>query len=336
MLPETLVKIRELLEKGANVVTGKRPEGVVTLKNGADAEKRFNDAIRSFWELDNDNVKGEILDNVEIGEALRTLNIEPDVIDSVKENGALWSHRKVANADWYYVTAPKGGSYDGMLNFRCTGAVEIWDPVSGEIHKTVAQQVANNRTQVKLELPNAGAVFVIFRHDVKSQQYSGLSKQQTVDLTKNWTLQFPQGTDSPAKIELTELKAWKDLDISAEAKAFSGTASYTKTFELQEVKPETKYVLDLGKVEIAAEVTVNGKKLRPLWTTPYKVDITSELKQGTNELKVEITSTWFNRLVYDNNQPEENRKTWTINPPQKESPLRESGLLGPVVIEVLK
>jgi hypothetical protein len=62
------------------------------------------------------------------------------------------------------------------------------------------------------------------------------------------------------------------------------------------------------------------------------LDVTKALKQGANVLQIEITGTWFNRLVYDANQPEDQRKTWLIAGPSKEEALRESGLLGPVVI----
>jgi hypothetical protein len=47
-------------------------------------------------------------------------------------------------------------------------------------------------------------------------------------------------------------------------------------------------------------------------------------------VQIEVTGTWFNRLVYDAGQPEEQRKTWTIDGPKKDAALRESGLLGPV------
>jgi hypothetical protein len=79
-----------------------------------------------------------------------------------------------------------------------------------------------------------------------------------------------------------------------------------------------------------AVVTLNGKKLRTLWTPPYRLDVTDALKSGENTLQIEVTSTWFNRLVYDASQPEEQRKTWTINGPSKDAALRDSGLLGPV------
>jgi hypothetical protein len=51
---------------------------------------------------------------------------------------------------------------------------------------------------------------------------------------------------------------------------------------------------------------------------------------------VEVTSTWFNRLAYDAGLPEDKRKTWTISGPEKGSPLRESGLIGPVTLVVEK
>ncbi len=67
-----------------------------------------------------------------------------------------------------------------------------------------------------------------------------------------------------------------------------------------------------------------------VWCEPYQVDVTNAIVAGKNSLKVEITSTWFNRLAYDAGQPENKRKTWTISGPDKDAPLRNSGLLGPV------
>ena len=80
----------------------------------------------------------------------------------------------------------------------------------------------------------------------------------------------------------------------------------------------------------------DAAKFHDLWCEPYRVDITSAVRQGANTLKVSVTDTWFNRLVYDAGQPESNRKTWTISGPKKDAPLRDSGLIGPVRIVVGK
>ena len=82
----------------------------------------------------------------------------------------------------------------------------------------------------------------------------------------------------------------------------------------------------------AGFVKVNGEVVDTLWATPYQTDITPYLRRGSNTIAVEVTSTWFNRLVYDAAQPKEQRRTWVINGPAADAPLRPSGLLGPVEI----
>lgn len=85
---------------------------------------------------------------------------------------------------------------------------------------------------------------------------------------------FPDGWGAPASLKADELKAWKDLDISPEGKAFSGTVTYTTSFDIENAKEYVGYSLDLGAVEMIASVSLNGKPLRVLWTPPYRLDIT--------------------------------------------------------------
>ena len=83
-------------------------------------------------------------------------------------------------------------------------------------------------------------------------------------------------------------------------------------------------------METVADVFVNGKKVRTLWTPPYRCAIGEFVKDGANELRVDVTTTWFNRLAYDAGLPEKDRKTWTIAGPKKGTPPKPAGLLGPV------
>ena len=149
---------------------------------------------------------------------------------------------------------------------------------------------------------------------------------------QNWTLTFPTGWGIAEPLMLTELKPWKDLPLTDEGRAFSGTATYETTFQFDSKSRGQQYLLRLGEVEEIAVVKVNGEVVDTLWAAPYQTDITPYLRRGSNAIAVEVTSTWFNRLVYDAAQPKEQRRTWVINGPAADAPLRPSGLLGPVEI----
>ena len=116
-------------------------------------------------------------------------------------------------------------------------------------------------------------------------------------------------------------------------KYFSGRATYSTIFSLGPglVSQSSRLVLDLGRVQVMAQVTLNGKDLGVLWTTPFQVEITNAAKPGKNTLEITVANLWPNRLIGDQPLPPEKRVAWTTwNPFKKDTPLPESGLLGPV------
>jgi hypothetical protein len=114
---------------------------------------------------------------------------------------------------------------------------------------------------------------------------------------------------------------------------FSGTGAYTKTIQAPAdwFKKGANLEIDLGDVKNLAEVMVNGKSLGIVWHAPYRVDATSALKPGANELTIKVINAWVNRLIGDQ-QPDVTKKyTFAdVKPYKANSPLLPSGLLGPV------
>ncbi|MBX3255988.1 MAG: hypothetical protein KF862_17770 [Chitinophagaceae bacterium] len=337
MLPQTLEKIYSLVADGATVV-GNRPERLATLSGGTSAKQRFEKAIVNIWGRTQERGirkvgKGKVIAGISLDEALAKLNIVPDV----SGGNALWVHRRVEGADWYFVSAPKNGGFKGTLDFRAIGEVELWDPINGSV-KTIESFRSGDRTSVTVALERAGSCFIVFNRNKVEEQNNFKVPQNTAALSSSillsepWQLRFPSGWGAPPTLNLHELKPWKDLDISTEGKAFSGTATYSTTFNIEDNTSKNRYILDLGNVNMVAVVSVNGNQFEPLWSLPYRLDITDAIRAGKNTLSIEVTSTWFNRLVYDAGQPEPIRKTWTIKGPDKDAPLRESGLIGPVKI----
>jgi hypothetical protein len=140
---------------------------------------------------------------------------------------------------------------------------------------------------------------------------------------------------------------------------FSGTATYRKVFSLQSSVISHRTYLDLGRVEVIAEVWLNGKPLGTLWKPPFRCDVTSALRDGENELEIRVTNLWPNRLIGDEQfpddlakgswggipawpawlkqgqpRPESRRQTFfTWKHWDKDDALLPSGLLGPVTLQ---
>jgi hypothetical protein len=138
---------------------------------------------------------------------------------------------------------------------------------------------------------------------------------------------------------------------------YSGTAIYSKVFSLQSSVLSHRIWLDLGKVEVMARVKVNGKDCGIAWKPPYRVDISHAVREGNNDLEIEVVNLWINRQIGDEQLPEDSDRkpngtlnswpawlaegkpspsgrytftSWRLW--KKDDPLVPSGLIGPVTL----
>jgi hypothetical protein len=163
-------------------------------------------------------------------------------------------------------------------------------------------------------------------------------------------------------VTLASLASWSDQAVFG-MKYFSGTGTYTKKLDVPAEMLGTgrRVMLDLGDVREMARVWLNGKLLATLWKPPFRLDITDAAHAGSNELKVEVTNLWVNRLIGDEQfpddmgwngerlsawpdwfvkglpRPEPRRKTFTTwRHNMKDTPLMPSGLIGPVTLRPVR
>lgn len=234
------------------------------------------------------------------------------------------------------------------------------------------------RENAKLEignLPNSGTppVFEVRGRNAHIWQNGDFSKSwsngssvrfqvrdvpQPVALKGPWSLKFPSGWDAPATATYNKLESWtesKDFGI----KHFSGTVAYSAEFGLSraQLRGKDRLYLDLGDVRELCRIRLNGKLIATQWKPPFRVDITDSARVGQNKLEVEVTNLWVNRLIGDEQfpddmgwngsqlkgwpdwfvkgtpRPEPRRKTFTTwRHNYKDTPLLPSGLLGPVML----
>lgn len=155
----------------------------------------------------------------------------------------------------------------------------------------------------------------------------------------NWKLQFDPEWGAPAEIELPELISWTDHADDG-VKYYSGKGVYNKIINVPGawLGSGNGIYLDLGDVREVAEIYINGKSAGVLWKPPFRVDISSLLKPGDNDLKIEVMNLWINRLSGDMNLPDDKKFTrtnirsdggsWLEN--YEDWDVQPAGLLGPV------
>lgn len=121
-----------------------------------------------------------------------------------------------------------------------------------------------------------------------------------------WELRFPPKWGAPERVALDKLISWSEHSDPG-VKYFSGQATYGTTITLPGgmLGKDRRITLDLGKVQVIARVKVNGKDLGILWKPPYRVDVTSALKAGGNTLEISVANLWINRMIGDEQLPED-------------------------------
>ena len=289
--------------------------------------------------IDADVIPDSVKDRIERWKAqgaciceLKDISMEGIAPDVETDAAVRFVHRSIPDGEIYWVSCPAGGP--ATLSFRSNAAsVSVWNPETGEILQ-VPSRLEGGRTVVEWSMdPDDAKFFVLSKRPVgkpAAAQQGGV----TIALDGPWTVRFQEGRGAPAEATFPQLRSYTESEDSG-IKYFSGTAVYTRDFEL-EVKPSA-LLLDLGSVKNIAEVIVNGRSVRTLWKVPYKVDITEAVKPGANTLEVRVTNLWPNRLIRDAQLPENQRITYTAYPFYKgDEPLRESGLIGPVKLTLRK
>ncbi|HEU5235390.1 MAG TPA: glycosyl hydrolase [Terriglobales bacterium] len=328
--------IHALVENGA-VVAGPKPTDDPSL---ADDPAEFQQLASQLFG-DGTGVhkigKGTVYAGQSLEDVFAALKLKPD-FDYSKQGDSSdveFAHRRLKTGDIYFVDNRSDHAAVIDATFRVSGKQpELWRAETGST-EPVSFKIADGRTSVPLHLEPWGTVFVVFRKPTTQTSHEIAEDSETKLATVDgpWTINFQSGRGAPQSITMNDLSDWRQ-NPNPGVKYFSGIGTYIKTIQASPdwFKKGSRLWIDLGDVKNLAVVSVNGKDVGETWHAPYRLDVTSALKPGTNTITIKVVNAWVNRLIGDE-QPGATTITFAdIKPYKASSPLLPSGLIGPVTV----
>ncbi|GLB51253.1 glycosyl hydrolase family 2 [Neptunitalea chrysea] len=326
----TLEHLLNLKREGAHIIFKGIPEGVPGYLNYKQQNEEFLNLIK----------KMKIHTSEDLYNALDIIGIHNE---SLIATGLKYVSRIDKDGNKiYFLVNHTDHKIDTYLSLDIAGSViQLIDPLTGRNGKAKVWS-KDGHNKVRVSLPSGETVFVAStKEDISSWNYfDSVEDGLAYDLETSWLLDFVKGGPTlPSNATIDTLASWTILN--AEAEAFSGTVSYTATFD----KPAEgiSWMLDLGDVRESAKVWINGRYLGCAWANPYKIYI-GALKEKGNTIKIDVTNLPANRLRALEKSGEEWKIFHEINMVTKDYKKFDatvwqptpSGLLGPVKLIPLK
>jgi hypothetical protein len=209
---------------------------------------------------------------------------KPDVKLDAGFPRLTYTHRTWSDADMYFFFNESDKAESRTATIAGRGQAQVWDLGTGEIHAMAAATAENGSVRFPLVLGPYEAKLVVvgpLPSGVAALEPSFASGNTLTELGGDWAL------DLNGKQLTTPLKSWQDLGTPSVA----GPATYRKQFTAAAAPAGKRVFLEIADVRECAKVKLNGKELEAHAWQPYRWDITSALKTGSNDLEIDVWAT---------------------------------------------
>ena len=299
---ETFANIIKLANQGAMVVLEKLPADVPGMANLEAGRKKLKLMISALTFADVAGIKvaktgnGQIIISPDVQKALQFKNV---TCENFTGSGLRFIRRDVDGNKYYYLVNHTAQKVNDFIPLNLHAAsVMILDPQTGN-YGLAETMTKNDKLNVRVQIdPGNTLILKTSKETIADSKSWKYIEKEGVPLTVSgeWKLKFTGGGPVlPKSQTLTNLISWTSLE-DKNALIFSGRGEYNTTFQLTS-KSAGEYILDLGDVRESARVWVNGQDAGILWHVPFRIGIGRYLKQGRNNLRIEVANLMANRII---------------------------------------
>ena len=347
---DTVETLARLLNEGA-VIAAPRPGPAPGLSQHEEQDRRIEMVANQIWgptgapaTLPQSVGKGKIYAIKDLNRLFSESGIHSDFIslplDGVKP--LMTQHRRNGATDLYGLFNPneKVGTYTCTVAVDVDRVPEIWNPLTGKHLVLGAHKRENGKVTFPLTVEAHRTLYLLLSTS------TGIAvppaANHSSESSKTFVIQTPfsvvfKGLPSLPPQSIQPPASWTD-QINSPIRDYSGIAAYQTQFTLPPDFPTTgPVVLDLGDVVKVARVILNGQEVGILWRSPWRLDVGSFLRPGSNTLEIEVANTWKNRLLGDSKLPDSEKTTFTTWPLLKswlaQVTPEKSGLLGEIKLQ---
>lgn len=306
----TYAKILDFAQKGGIVIATRRtPATAPGLMNAEQDSTKLRQLSQTLFQ-GGVSTAHFFADETALGAELAK-DATPDMKLSPATPEIGFIHRKLPDGDLYFVANTSNETKRVHAQFRNAGHhAEMWDAFSGEIAGLP------DPGNIELDLEAYGSRLIFFS-DAATDATPQPVRNETlrVDLSRRWKETFGE---TGLSRDMDRLASWSD---DAETRYYSGLATYEKRFDLplDHVLQGTRFLIDFGAgtrtplpsppgehnmwayldgpVRDAAEVYVNGKLAGVVWHPPFRIDVTDQVRAGSNDLRIVVGNTAINELA---------------------------------------
>ncbi|MDX9973148.1 MAG: glycosyl hydrolase [FCB group bacterium] len=234
--------------------------------------------------------------------------------EAFPDKGLRFIRRKHDDGYTYFISNLGDREFDGWADMgtRAESAV-FTDPMRGDRSGRATWIHTDNGDRCYVQL--AAGESVLLRTytgqapESKEWAYLRPVLKQATTLTAPWDVTFLEGGPQlPEPRHIEKLESWTEW--GEEAAQFGGLTRYRTAFQ----RPGAgEYILDLGDVRESARVVLNGRVVATLFALPFRVPVGDYLRDGENELILEVANLGANRIAAMDRQGVDWRHYYEIN-----------------------